>query len=262
MKNIAVITGASSGMGREFVCQLDGQFDEIWGIGLEEEKLKEVEKIIKTKFRSLVLDLTEEKSFSVYKEMLKKEEINVKWLINCSGFGKFGRYNEIPVETSANMIDLNCKALLKMTEITIPFMNEGGKIIQIASVAGFQPVPYMATYAASKAFVISYSRALNVELKNKKIKVTCVCPFWTKTAFFDRATKTDAKEEVVSKYVAMYKPENVVKKAIKDAKKGKELSICGFIARSQVRMVNILPKKLVMKTWLNQQRLNKKYKNK
>ena len=99
-------------------------------------------------------------------------------------------------------------------------------------------------------------------MKNKKIKVTCVCPFWTKTAFFDRATKTDAKEEVVSKYVAMYKPENVVKKAIKDAKKGKELSICGFIARSQVRMVNILPKKLVMKTWLNQQRLNKKYKNK
>lgn len=261
-KNIAVITGASSGMGREFVKQLDGQFDEIWGIGLEKEKLEEVKKEIKSSFISLALDLTDDNSFDIYKDMLEKENVNVSLLVNCSGFGKFGRYDEIDVKSSANMVDLNCKALLKMTELTLPFMKNGGKIIQIASVAGFQPVPYMATYAATKAFVISYSRALNVELKNRNIKVTCVCPFWTKTAFFDRATKTKAKEEVVTKYVAMYKPENVVKKAIEDAKKGKELSICGFIARSQVRMVNLFPKKFVMKTWVRQQKLQKKYKNK
>ena len=120
----------------------------------------------------------------------------------------------------------------------------------------------MAVYAASKAFVLSYSRALNQELKNRKIKITTVCPFWTKTAFFDRAKATKAKAEVVTKYVAMYDPKKVVKKAIKDSKRGKELSICGFIARSQVRLVNILPKKLVMKTWISQQKLNRKYKDK
>ncbi len=262
MKNIAIITGASSGMGKEFVLQLDGQFDEIWGIGLGEEKLKEVENLVNGKFRGFELDLTKDESFEKLTKLLSDEKPNVKYLANCSGFGKFGRYDEIDIKQSANMVDLNCRALVQMTEYVLPYMSEGGRIVQIASVAAFQPVPYMAVYAASKAFVLSYSRALNQELKNRKIKITTVCPFWTKTAFFDRAKATKAKEEIVTKYVAMYDPKKVVKKAIKDSKRGKELSICGFIARSQVRLVNILPKKLVMKTWISQQKLNKKYKNK
>lgn len=262
MKNIAIITGASSGMGKEFVLQLDGQFDEIWGIGLGEEKLKEVESLVNGKFRGFELDLTKDESFEKLTKLLSDEKPNVQYLANCSGFGKFGRYDEIDIKQSANMVDLNCRALVQMTEYVLPYMSEGGRIVQIASVAAFQPVPYMAVYAASKAFVLSYSRALNQELKNRKIKITTVCPFWTKTAFFDRAKATKAKAEVVTKYVAMYDPKKVVKKAIKDSKRGKELSICGFIARSQVRLVNILPKKLVMKTWISQQKLNKKYKNK
>ncbi len=261
MKNIAIITGASSGMGREFVRQLDGQYEEIWGIGLGEEALDIVKQETQTHFVPLELDLTKQESFDKIKEKLEQEKPNVVFLANCSGFGKFGRYDEIKVEDSANMIDLNCKALMLMTEYVLPYMKEGGRIVEIASVAGFQPIPYMAVYGASKAFVVSYSRAINQELKSRKIKVTCVCPFWTKTAFFDRATDTKA-ENVVSFYAAMYKPEDVVKKAIKDSKKGKELSICGFIARSQVRLVNIFPKKIVMSTWIAQQKLKKKYKNK
>ena len=262
MKNIAIITGASSGIGREFVRQLDGQFDEIWGIGLGEEALENVKKETRTSFKGFNLDLTKDESFDFINSMLAQEQPNVKFLANCSGFGKFGRYDEIEVKASANMVDLNCKALMQMTEYVLPYMHEGGRIVEIASVAGFQPIPYMAVYGASKAFVVSYSRAINQELKSRKIKVTCVCPFWTKTAFFDRAKATKAKNEVVTYYAAMYKPEDVVKKAIKDSKKGKELSICGFIARSQVRLVNILPKKLVMATWIKQQRLKKKYKDK
>ena len=248
-------------MGREFVRQLDGQFDEFWGIGLGQEALDRVKEETKTPFIGFDLDLTKEESFDIIRNKLDEEKPNVKFLANCSGFGKFGRYDEIDVKDSANMVDLNCKALLQMTEYVLPYMSEGGRIVEIASVAGFQPIPYMAVYGASKAFVVSYSRALNQELKSRKIKITCVCPFWTKTAFFDRAKDTKAKNEVVSYYVAMYEPERVVKKAIKDSKKGKELSICGFIARSQVRFVNILPKKLVMATWISQQKLKKKYKN-
>ena len=229
MKNIAIITGASSGMGREFVRLLDGLFDECWGIGLGQEALDRVKEETKTPFIGFDLDLTKEESFDVIRNKLDEEKPNVKFLANCSGFGKFGRYDEIDVKDSANMVDLNCKALLQMTEYVLPYMSEGGRIVEIASVAGFQPIPYMAVYGASKAFVVSYSRALNQELKSRKIKITCVCPFWTK--------------------------------AIKDSKKGKELSICGFIARSQVRLVNILPKKLVMATWISQQKLKKKYKN-
>lgn len=260
MKHIAVITGASSGMGREFVRQLDGQFEEIWGIALDQEGLDAVKAEIKTPFRALAFDLTKDANFKTYAEMLKTEDVVVDWLVNASGFGKFGRYDEIDVNASANMIDLNCKALLKMTELTLPYMQQGGRIANIASVAGFQPIPYIATYGATKAFVISYSRALNQELKPRGIKITTICPFWTKTAFFDRALKTKAKNEVVSKYVVMYQPEKVIAKAIKDTKKGKEMSIYGFIARSQVRMVHLLPKKAVMNIWIKQQKLNKKYK--
>ncbi len=259
MKHIAVITGASSGMGREFVRQLDGQFDELWGIALEKDLLEKVKEEIKTPFKPLAFDLTKEESFDKYVSLLKSEEVVVDWLVNASGFGKFGRFDEIDVNASANMIDLNCKALLKMTELTLPYMQKGGRIVNIASVAGFQPIPYIATYGATKAFVISYSRALNQELKGSGVSVTTVCPFWTKTAFFDRALKTNAKNEVVSKYVVMYQPEKVIAKAIKDTRKCKEMSIYGFIARSQVRLVHLLPKKMVMKTWIRQQKLNKKY---
>lgn len=261
MKHIAVITGASSGMGKEFVKQLDGKFDEIWGIALERDKLLRVQEEIKTKFIPLDMDLTKDESFSKYKEMLSQEDVSVDFLVNASGFGKFGRYDEINVDSSANMIDLNCKALLKMTELTLPYMQKGGRIANIASVAGFQPIPYIATYGATKAFVISYSRALNQELRTRGISITTICPFWTKTAFFDRAKKTNAKNEVVSKYVVMYDPKKVVAKGIKDTLKGRETSIYGFVARSQVRLVSLLPKKLVMKIWIRQQKLNKKYKD-
>ncbi len=260
---IAVITGASSGIGREFVKQIDGLgLDEIWGIGLGEELLAQVKAETKTTFKSFELDLTADKSFDIYLNSLKDSQASVEWLVNASGFGKFGRFDEIDIEQSANMIDLNCKALVKMTELTIPYMKKGSRIIEVASVAGFQPTPYINVYSATKAFVVNYSRALNVELKNKGISVTCVCPFWTKTAFFKRATDTKAENEVVTKYVAMYKPESVVKKAMKDATKRKELSICGFISRSQVRLVSMLPKKMVMKIWIGQQKLKRKYKNK
>lgn len=260
MKNIIVITGASSGMGREFAHQLDGMdgIDEIWGIALDEEGLNEVKGEIKTKFRGFAFDLTKDENFEKYVEELKKAKVNIKMLVNCSGFGKFGRYDEIPVEASANMIDLNCKALVKMTELSLPFIDNGGRIIEIASVAGFQPIPYINVYGATKAFVISYSRGLNIELKPRNISVTCVCPYWTKTNFFNRAKVTE--HAVVSKYVVMYDAKYIVEYAIKKAMKRKELAIPGFIARSQVRLVKMLPPKFVMKTWLRQQKLNKKYK--
>lgn len=260
MKNIIVVTGASSGIGKEFVCQLDkNNYEEIWAISLNKEKLEILKNETKTKIRIIAIDLTKIENINIYRNLLEKENPNIKMLINCSGFGKFGRYDEISPEESANMIDLNCKALQLMTEYSIPYMHMGAKIVQIASVAGFQPIPYISVYAATKAFVISYSRALNVELKNKGINVTCVCPFWTKTNFINIATKTNSKHEVVSKYTAMYTPQQIVKKALKDISKNKELSIFGLKTRAQTILVKLLPTKLTMRIWVKQQNLNKKY---
>lgn len=262
--NIAIITGASSGMGREFVRNLDDfEYDEIWGIALDTLMLEKVKKETKTKFISYNLDLTKEESFAVIERSLKLKKAKVHWLVNASGFGKFGRYDEIKMESALNMIDLNCKALVHLTNLVIPYMIDGGRIVQFGSVAGFQPVPYVNVYAATKAFVISYSRGLNVELKHRNISVTCVAPYWTRTNFFNRATEIDSKtgENVVSKYVTMYEPEKVIKKALNDALKRKEMSVCGIISKSQQGMTKLLPHKLVMKVWTMQQRMNEKYKD-
>jgi len=121
-------------------------------------------------------------------------------------------------------------------------------------VAAFQPIPYINVYGATKAFVLSFSRALNRELRPRGAAVMAVCPFWTKTAFFDRAVVSEEKP-VVKKYVAMYDPEDIVTRAWRDARRGKDVSKYGFIARFQAALTKILPHSLVMDVWMAQQGL-------
>ena len=253
---IAIITGASSGIGKTFCTHLDNylKFDEVWVIARREENLKKLASELPYKIRILPMDLTVQSSFDNLKTLLEEEKPEIELLINCSGFGRFEKSTETPLDVNLNMIDLNCKAVVSSCAICIPYMSNGGRIINIASVAALQPIPYINVYGASKAFVLSYSRALNRELKDKKISVTAVCPFWTKTEFFDRAVEKD-KEPVVKKYVAMYKPEQIVKRAFRDAIKRKDVSMYGFKARGQALLVKLLPHKIVMNVWQNQQKL-------
>ena len=175
-------------------------------------------------------------------------------LVNASGFGKFDAVLESPLETNLNMVDLNCRALMALCQLTVPYMPSDSQIINIASVAAYQPIPYINVYAASKAFVLYYSRALNRELKPRGIRVMAVCPFWTKTEFFDRAVNEE-KPKVVKKYIAMYDPADIVNRAWKDAQKGKDMSKYGFIARGQGLLVKLLPHRMVMDAWQRQQKL-------
>ena len=151
------------------------------------------------------------------------------------------------------MVDLNCKALVKMTKMSLPYMHEGSKIINIASMAAFQPIPYIDVYGASKAFVLSFSRALNSELETRRIQAMAVCPYWTRTRFFDRAV---GEKQIVKKYIVMYEPEMIIRQAWKDLEKGKDISIYGTIAKGQAALCKILPHKLVMNIWKKQQDLH------
>ena len=255
---IAIVTGASNGMGREFARVLDTQgLEEIWAVGRTEDNLIKLRAELKTPVRIFAVDLTNGGLEEIVAS-LKAEQPDVRWLVNAAGFGKFGRYDEIPVSESTNMVRLNCECLVSMTENVLPYMKEGAKIAQFSSVAAFQPTPYMNVYAATKAFVHSYARALNVELKHRKILVTAVCPFWTNSAFFNRAERKG--EKVVQKMIAFYEPKDVVKKAFKDMQRGKDLTICGFKARTQTRLVKIVPVKTVMNVWVKQQKFQKRYK--
>ena len=255
MKKIAVITGASSGMGRRFAETVKewGSFDEVWCIARRADRLAELRATVPFPVRPVALDLTDRGSFAAYAALLQEEKPEVGLLVNASGFGKFAAAMDTPLEVNLNMVDLNCMALMALCQLTVPYMPQGGRIINIASVAADQPIPYINVYAASKAFVLRYSRALNRELRGRGIGVTAVCPFWTRTEFFGCAIEEG--EPVVKKYVAMYEPDQIVTRAWRDAKRGRDVSRFGFIARGQSLLTKIVPHSLVMDIWMGQQSL-------
>ncbi len=250
--NIAIITGASSGMGKEFANRISetANIDEMWLIARREDKLKELASQLKIPCRVLSMDLTKTESLDELKSLLSQENPAVKVLVNAGGYGKFGAFTDIPIEEQLGMIDLNCKALTQITYFVLPYMAKGGQIYQLGSLSAFQPVPYIGVYGAGKAYVLSFSRALNRELKGKGIRVMAVCPGWVKTEFFDRAVRDDT----ITYYNRFYTAEQVVKRALRDMKKGKDVSICGIAVRMQVRATKLLPHKLVMAIWCKQQK--------
>ncbi len=256
-KKIAVVTGASSGMGREFVLQLDRSthFDEIWVIARRAERLESLRKEVSAPLRPLPMDLTDDSAYARYRELLRHEQPDVRVLVNCSGYGKFGRHDTVTEADNLGMINLNCRALVAVTEMTLSYMQKGGCIYQLDSLSAFQPVPYLNVYAATKAFVLSYSRGLNVELKPRGIKVMAVCPGWVKTEFFDRAETQ--REKVITYFNHLYEADEVVARALRDMKRGRDVSVCGAPIRRQVAMVKLLPHKLVMAIWMKQQKLPK-----
>lgn len=249
---IAVITGASSGMGREFVYAIDKEFDldEIWVIARREEKLKELGENCRANVRPIALDLTDRESFAVYKGILETEKPEIQVLVNAAGFGLFGTFTEMDLDRQLDIIDLNDGALTAMCHMSIPYMPESSHIINLASNSSWQPVPYINVYGASKAYVMSFSRALGVELKKQGIHVMAVAPGWIKTEFFDHAVHDDT----IKYYDRYYTAEQVIERAMKDMRKKKTVSILGFPVRMQVRAVKLLPVSLIMKIWCRQQR--------
>ena len=175
------------------------------------------------------------------------------FLANVAGFGKFGSYDQIPLQDCMDMIDLNCKALVAMTHITLPYMKRGSRILQLDSLSAFQPVPYLNVYGSTKSFVLSYSRALNRELRREGIRVMSVNPGWVKTEFFDHAEMTS--DDAVTYFNVIYEAKDVIKTAIHDLyHTKKDVSIHGLQIKLQVFAVKLLPHKLIMNIWMKQQK--------
>ena len=254
--NIAIVTGASSGMGREFVKQLSVfvDVDEIWAIARRLDALEALKEEVSVPVRPVSLDLCKEESFETLASLLAAEQPNVKLLVNAAGFGKFGSFENVPVVDDYRMIDLNCKALVAVTRAVLPYMKAGSHVLQLDSLSAFQPVPFITTYGATKAFVLSYSRAMNRELKPKGIRMMSMNPGWVKTEFFNHALQTNGGSEV-QYYNKLWEAADVVKTGLKDLyKTKKDYSIHGFSVRMQVRFVKLLPHSMVMNTWLSQQK--------
>lgn len=187
---IAVITGASSGIGCEFARLVNNSrqdLDEIWVIARREDKLLNLKTQLGEKIRVLPLDITDDNSILKYTELLRSENADVKLLINNAGYGKLGDFDTLDNSNNKGMIRLNCEALTVMTSASLPFMNEGGEIINTCSIASFAPNARMAVYSSTKAYVMSFSRALRFELKSRKINVLAACPGPMETEFLSVA---------------------------------------------------------------------------
>ena len=252
---IAIVTGASSGMGREFVRQLSAyvQVDEIWAVARRREALEALKAETPVPVRPVVLDLLKSESFDELRSLLEGAQPEIALLVNAAGFGKFGAYHNTTIEDDCRMIDLNCKALLVMTRLCIPYMKPGSHILELDSLSAFQPVPYITTYGATKAFVLSYSRAMNRELKGKGIRVMAMNPGWVKTEFFRHAFQSNDGE--VQYFDRLYEAADVVKTGLHDLyKTKKDCSIHGLPVKLQVLAVKLVPHRFVMDIWLNQQK--------
>ncbi|MBQ9663318.1 MAG: SDR family NAD(P)-dependent oxidoreductase [Oscillospiraceae bacterium] len=248
---IAVITGASAGIGREFVYAVDREFqlDEIWVVARRAERLEELKDKCRTLLRPVVLDLADLSSLDTYQQLLEREKPEIHLLINAAGCGVFGPFAEKDLQKQLSSATLNSLALTGMCHVSLPYMKAGDSIVNMGSNSAWQPVPYQTVYGASKSYVLNFSRALGRELRPKKIHVMCVCPGWIKTEF-----QQVAHHDEYIRYVdRWYGPDEVAEQAMKDLKKKKTVSILGHPVRRQVRLVKFLPVKLVMDTWCRQQ---------
>lgn len=244
-KTIAIVTGATGGIGEEFVRELEKEpVDEIWIIGRNKERLTAMKEKC-AKIIPLCKDLTNDQDLSSVKTLLAEQKVCVLYLVNNAGIARMGAAKDFGVAEIEQTIKLNCNVPAILINYCIPFMRRGSKIINVSSASAFQPVPYINLYASTKAFERSYSRALNEELKSLGITVTAVCPSWVDTKMLSK--KMNGKSV---KFHGIVSPKSVAQKAIKDSKKGRDMSVCSFYVKCQHFNVKLMPQKLTMKIWM------------
>ena len=236
MKRIAIITGASSGIGEEFTRQVCAKYDydEIWIIARREEKLRSLaDELNKTKnfnsVRPVVMDVAGKAGVEALKVFLQQEDeklhkvesgIEIGLLINNAGFGTYGPFAETSVNRQMDMIELNCTTVTGICGVALPYLKKDSVIINTASLAAFLPLGNFAVYGATKAYVLSFSVALAAELHDKGIKVCALCPGSVSTEFANVASN-GARKEVKGGFP----PQKVVAQCLRRAFKGKTVSL-------------------------------------
>lgn len=246
--NIAIVTGASSGMGREAAVQIADRFggiEEIWLIARRKERLEELEGHLPARVRCFGVDITSREQRKALETALKEEKPNVKFLVNAAGFGKIGKVGEVGIDEECSMVRLNCEALCAVTHLVLPYMGKNSRILQFASAASFLPQPKFAVYAATKAFVLSYSRALGEELKEREIYVTAVCPGPVDTEFFEIAETTGTIP--LYKRLVMANPRKVVELALRDSTMKKPVSVYGITMKAFRLLCKVVPHGAILK---------------
>lgn len=241
MKEIAVITGASSGLGKLFAQEIDAseKIDEIWLVARNEKALRSTAVELHHTTRIFSLDLTQADALVHLEEALSSSPVSIAWLINASGFGKFGKVKTMSKEDISNMVLLNCKALAELSRLSLEYMHAGAHIINVASAAAIVPQPYLSVYAATKSFVKSFSLSLRQEVKKERITVSALCPRFMKTHFLDKPGDDASVKRFM--WVGFESPTHCVTKALKKAKKNKGIIFTSFAVACANIACKILP---------------------
>ena len=245
----AIITGASAGLGLEFVKQLEEQFpdiSEVWLVSRSEEKLSQAAQLLKRAKSVIVpLDLSSEKGIEKFAEMISSEKPDISLLINNAGCGYLANVGDTDYKVQCSMVDLNVRALTAVTNICIPHIIRGGHIINISSIASFCPNPRMTVYSASKFYVSAFSRGILEELKPRGIKVTAVCSGPMSTGFLDTAgIRGNSKTFDILPYCD---PSSVAEGAYEAVKKGRAVYTPRAFFKLFRIIAKILPQSLMVK---------------
>lgn len=247
--SLAIITGASSGIGKEFARQLKAKgVDEFWLIARREEMMAELSEELGVTCKIIKADLATDEGIEIYRSVLESENPRVKYLINAAGFGVYGAFNEVEESVVKKMIDLNVKALVLITHMTVPYMELGGRIVQMGSGSCFTPLPYFNIYSSSKTFVLHYTKSLNYELKDYGVRATCFCPGYVETEFLGKAEKPGVL--VPKEYKPLLKCDAVVAGCIKAMEKGKVMYVTNWYTKLQHLLFKILPDFILTRIWL------------
>ena len=250
MPVIAIVTGASSGLGREFVKRIDagdaGPIDEIWAIARRSERLDALVRTCNTPVRAFCLDLCEAESFDMLQAALEETpDTDVRFLINNAGVGTFGTFAQQARTSASNMLGILALAPVEMMYRTLPFMRPGSRIINVASVAAFTPQPKLAVYSAAKRFVLDVTRSLDAELSEVGIHACAVCPKFMKTEFLADPGDADAAQTMCM--IGFEKAQNVAQAALKASVAGKSLCIPSPDMKAYYALSHVLPYRAALK---------------
>ena len=245
---IVLITGASSGMGAEFARQLDKELsgvDEFWLVARRKERMEELSEELTHPVRIFAEDVRNQSFYEKLERELKEQSADVKMLVNCAGYGIAGFAIEQSREELLGMVDVNCKALTAVTSLCLPYMRRNARILQMASSAAYLPQPKFAVYAATKSYVLNYSRALAEELCPREIYVTVICPGQVETEFLARAERCG--ESYGFKKYFRKQPQAVVAEAIR-ASKRKQAAVTPGLAMKGFRVLTkVVPHEVILR---------------
>ena len=241
-----LITGASSGIGEAFARRLAAEKHNIFLAARSEDKLRglcdELANEHRIEAKYCAIDLTRENADASVFEKTEAAGLEIDWLINNAGTGSMGDFAELDLERELEIIQLNVLALVKLTHRFLVPMRERrrGTIINVSSAASFQPIPFFATYAASKAFVTSFSEAIAEENGPFGIRILALCPGTTETGFFEASQIKDP-----IKVKGVQTPGQVVDTALRALERGKTKVVSGWVNYIVALAVNILPNSLI-----------------